>query len=45
MPEPSLILNSLMGLYYVLPGHLDDLIEPGTHVDWTDDHSDIGDFG
>lgn len=28
-----------------LPGHLDDLIEPGTHVDWTDDQSDIGDFG
>ena len=45
MPEPSLILNSLMGLYYALPGLLDDLIEPGTHVDWTDDQSDIGDFG
>ena len=34
-----------MGLYYALPGHFDDLIEPGTHVDWTDDQSDIGDFG
>lgn len=45
MPEPSLILNSLMGLYYALPGHFDDLIEPGTHVDWTEDQSDIGDFG
>lgn len=45
MPEPSLVLNSLMGLYYALPGHFDDLIEPGTHVDWTDDQSDIGDFG
>lgn len=31
-------------LYYALPGHLDDLIEPGTHVDWTDDQSDIGYF-
>ena len=34
-----------MGLYYALPGYFDDLIEPGTHVDWTDDQSDIGDFG